>query len=230
VIRIDVITGLPRLLDSPFQESILKRAQAKGLVEVVVHDLRDYAHDKHRTIDDTPYGGGAGMVMKPEPVFECVEKLQAERSYEEIIFLTPDGATFDQNMATELSLKQNLCLICGHYKGIDHRVREGLVTREISIGDFVLTGGELAAAVLVDAIARLVPGVINDGESALTDSFQDGLLGSPQYTRPAEFRGMKVPDVLLSGDHKHVAEWRQTQREQRTKRLRTDLYGRYTSD
>jgi tRNA (guanine37-N1)-methyltransferase len=230
VIRVDVITGLPRLLDSPFQESILKRAQSKGLVEVVIHDLRDYTHDKHRTIDDTPYGGGAGMVMKPEPIFECVETLQRDREYDEIVFLTPDGETFDQQIATELSLKQNLCLICGHYKGVDQRVRERLVTREISIGDFVLTGGELAAAVLVDAIARLVPGVINDGESALTDSFQDGLLGCPQYTRPAEYRDMKVPDVLLSGDHKQVAKWRQEQREQRTKRLRTDLYGRYANE
>jgi tRNA (guanine37-N1)-methyltransferase len=230
VMRIDIITALPRLLESPFQESILKRAQAKGLVEVVVHDLRDYAHDKHRSIDDTPYGGGAGMVMKPEPIFECVETLKAQREYDDVIFLTPDGETFDQKIAMELSFDKSLCFICGHYKGVDQRVRDGIVTREISIGDFVLTGGELAAVVLVDAIVRLIPGVLNDGESALTDSFQDGLLGSPQYTRPAEFRGMCVPDVLLSGDHKQIDAWRQEQREQRTKRLRTDLYGRFTNE
>jgi tRNA (guanine37-N1)-methyltransferase len=230
VMRIDIITGLPRLLESPFQESILKRAQAKGLVEVIVHDLRDYAHDKHRSIDDTPYGGGSGMVMKPEPIFECVEALKAQREYDEVIFLTPDGETFGQKIAMELSFDKALCFICGHYKGVDQRVRDGIVTREISIGDFVLTGGELAAAILVDAIVRLVPGVLNDGESALTDSFQDGLLGSPQYTRPVEFRGMTVPDVLLSGDHKQIDAWRQEQREQRTKRLRTDLYGRFTNE
>ena len=224
MIHIDIVTGLPRILDSPFQESILKRAQEKGLVELVVHDLREYAHDRHRTIDDTPYGGGAGMVLKPEPIFECIETLRAGRSYDDVIFLSADGGKFDQHTATELSLKQNLLLLCGHYKGVDHRVRERLVTREISVGDFVLTGGELAAAVIVDAVVRLIPGVLNDGESALTDSFQDGLLGSPQYTRPAEYRGMSVPDVLLSGDHRAIDRWRQEQREERTKRLRTDLF------
>ncbi len=226
MIRFDIVTGLPRLLDSPFQESILKRAQAKGIAAIVVHDLREFAHDKHQTIDDTPYGGGAGMVMKPEPLFECVEHLQSERAYDEVVFLSADGERFDQHLATELSLKRNILLLCGHYKGVDQRVRDALVTREISIGDFVLTGGELAAAVIVDAVVRLIPGVLNDGESALSDSFQDGLLGSPQYTRPAEYRGMKVPDVLLSGDHKAVNEWRQEQREQRTRELRSDLLDR----
>lgn len=221
--RIDIVTGLPKLLESPFDESILKRGQEKGKVEIVVHDLRDYAHDKHKTIDDTPYGGGAGMVLKPEPIFECVEHLAAQRSYDEIIFLSPEGEKLTQRVANELSLKQNLLLICGHYKGVDERVREGLVTREISIGDYVLTGGELAAAVLVDAVVRLVPGVLNDTESALNDSFQDGLLGWPEYTRPPEFRGKKVPDVLLSGDHSEIETWRQQQRMERTKARRGDL-------
>ena len=186
--RIDIVTGLPKLLESPFEESILKRGQEKGKILLVVHDLREYAHDKHKTIDDTPYGGGAGMVLKPEPIFECVEQLCRERAYDEIILLSPEGEKFDQRLANDLSLKTNLLLICGHYKGVDERVREALVTREISIGDFVLTGGELAAAVLVDAIVRLVPGVLNDSESALSDSFQDGLLGWPEYTRPPEYR------------------------------------------
>ncbi|MBI3586911.1 MAG: tRNA (guanosine(37)-N1)-methyltransferase TrmD [Ignavibacteriales bacterium] len=221
--RIDIVTGLPKLLESPLQESILRRAQEKKKVEIVVHDLRDYTHDKHKTIDDTPYGGGAGMILKPEPIFECVEALQAQRQYEEVILLTPDGEVFNQRLANELSIKNNLLLICGHYKGVDERVREALVSREISIGDYVLTGGELAAAVLVDAVVRLVPGVLNDGESALSDSFQDGLLGSPQYTRPTEFKGMKVPDVLLSGNHADVEEWRQQQRLERTKSRRNDL-------
>jgi tRNA (guanine37-N1)-methyltransferase len=220
--RIDIVTGLPKLLESPLQESILKRAQEKEIVEIVVHDLRAYAHDRHRTIDDTPYGGGAGMVLKPEPFFECLEKLEAQRRYDEIIFLSADGEVLTQKVATELSLKKNLIMLCGHYKGIDQRVREKLVTREISIGDYVLTGGELAAAVLADAVVRLIPGVLNDGESALTDSFQDGLLGCEQFTRPAEFRGMKVPEVLLSGDHKEIDRWRQERREERTKRLRGD--------
>jgi tRNA (guanine37-N1)-methyltransferase len=218
--RVDIVTGLPKLLDSPLQESILKRSQEKKIVEIIVHDLRLYTHDKHHTIDDTPYGGGAGMVLKPEPFFECVEALKRERQYDEIIFLTADGEVLTQNIATELSLMNNLLLLCGHYKGVDQRVREACVTREISIGDFVLTGGELAAAVVVDAVVRLIPGVLNDGESALTDSFQDGLLGCPQYTRPAEYCGMKVPDVLLSGDHQEISRWREEQREQRTKRLR----------
>jgi len=221
--RIDIVTGLPKLLESPLQESIIRRGQERGKVEIVVHDLRDFTHDKHNTIDDAPYGGGAGMVLKPEPVFECVESLQAQRSYDEIVFLTADGEKFTQAVANELSLKKNLILICGHYKGIDDRIRKALVTRELSIGDYVLTGGELAAAIVVDAVVRLVPGVLNDSESALSDSFQDGLLGAPQYTRPPEFRGMKVPDVLLSGDHKLIEEWRQQQRSERTKSRRSDL-------
>ncbi|HEY6951859.1 MAG TPA: tRNA (guanosine(37)-N1)-methyltransferase TrmD [Bacteroidota bacterium] len=221
--RIDIVTGLPKLLESPFQESILSRGQSKGLIEVHVHDLRRYAHDKHQSIDDTPYGGGPGMILKPEPIFECVEELRKQREYDEVIYLTADGEKFDQSLANQLSLSQNLILLCGHYKGIDERVREALVTREISIGDYVLTGGELAAAVVVDAVARLIPGVLNDSESALSDSFQDGLLGSPQYTKPAEYRGLKVPDVLLSGNHVEIAKWREQQRNERTKLRRHDL-------
>jgi len=222
MMRIDIVTGLPKLLESPFQESILKRAQEKKVVEIMAHDLRAYTHDRHHTLDDTPYGGGAGMVLKPEPFFECVTALQAQRTYDEVIFLAADGEVHTQKIAIELSLKNNLMLLCGHYKGVDQRVREALVTREISIGDYVLTGGELAAAVVVDSVIRLIPGVLNDGESALTDSFQDGLLGSPLYTRPAEYLGIKVPDVLLSGDHKEIERWRQEQREHRTKQLRKD--------
>ncbi|MBF8294970.1 MAG: tRNA ((1)-)-methyltransferase [Bacteroidetes bacterium] len=221
--RIDIVTGLPKLLESPLQESIIRRSQDKGKVQILVHDLREFTHDKHKTIDDTPYGGGAGMVLKPEPVFECAETLQAQRAYDEIILLTADGEKFDQQIANDLSLKDNLMFICGHYKGVDERVRDALVTRELSIGDFVLTGGELAAAVVVDAVVRLVPGVLNDSESALSDSFQDGLLGAPQYTRPPEYRGMRVPDVLLSGDHADIEEWRQRQRTERTQARRSDL-------
>jgi tRNA (guanine37-N1)-methyltransferase len=223
MMRIDILTGLPKLLESPLQESILKRAQARELLTLAVHDLRDYAHDKHRTIDDTPYGGGAGMVLKPEPIFECVDRLKQERSYDEVIFMAAEGERFTQTIAAELSLRTNLILICGHYKGVDERVRTGLVTREISIGDYVLTGGELAAAVVVDAVTRLIPGVLNDGESALTDSFQDGLLGGPQFTRPPEYRGMRVPEELLSGDHKRIEAWREQQRLERTKQRRGDL-------
>ena len=221
--RIDIVTGLPKLLESPLQESILRRAQDKGKVELFVHDLREHTHDKHKTIDDTPYGGGAGMVLKPEPVFECVEKLRSERSYDEVILLAADGEKLTQPLANELSLKQNIVLVCGHYKGVDERVREALVTRTISIGDYVLTGGELAAAVVVDAVVRLVPGVLNDSESALSDSYQDGLLGAPEYTRPPEYRGMKVPDVLLSGNHTDIEQWRQDQRLHRTQTRRSDL-------
>jgi len=221
--RIDIVTGLPKLLESPLQESIIRRSQDKGKVQILVHDLREFTHDKHKTIDDTPYGGGAGMVLKPEPVFECAEALQAQRAYDEIILLTADGEKFDQRIANDLSLKNNLMFICGHYKGVDERVRDVLVTRELSIGDFVLTGGELAAAVVVDAVVRLVPGVLNDSESALSDSFQDGLLGAPQYTRPPDYRGMRVPDVLLSGDHADIEEWRQRQRTERTQARRSDM-------
>ena len=202
--RIDIISAVPKLLNSPLNESILKRAQTDGLVEIFVHDLRSFAHDKHKIIDDSPYGGGAGMILKCEPIFECVEKLQSERKYDEVVFLSADGDLFNQKTANDFSLKKNLIFIAGHYKGIDERVREELVTKEISIGDYVLTGGELPALVVVDAIVRLIPGAIGDAESSLSDSFQDGLLDAPQYTRPEEFRKMKVPEILLSGNHKEI--------------------------
>jgi tRNA (guanine37-N1)-methyltransferase len=221
--RIDILTALPRLLESPLRESIVKRAVAKGVVEIEVHDLREYTHDKHHTLDEPPYGGGAGMILKPEPIFECVEALTAARTYDEIIYMTADGERFTQGIANELSLKHNVIILCGHYKGIDERIREALVTRELSIGDYVLTGGELAALVVTDAVVRLIPGAIGDGESALTDSFQDGLLDCPHYTRPPEFRGLAVPEILLSGDHKKIAAWRDEQRLQRTKDRREDL-------
>ncbi|HOV98558.1 MAG TPA: tRNA (guanosine(37)-N1)-methyltransferase TrmD [Bacteroidota bacterium] len=221
--RIDIVTGLPRLLESPFQESILKRAQENKIVEIVIHDLREFTHDKHRTIDDTPYGGGAGMILKPEPFFECVDLLKSQRKYDEIIFLSADGEIFTQKLAIELSLKQNIMLLCGHYKGVDQRVRDGLATREISIGQYVLTGGELPAAVIVDAMVRLIPGAIHDGESALSDSFVEDLVGSPMYTRPPEYRGLKVPDVLLSGDHDKIEKWRMEQRIQRTEVFQKQL-------
>ncbi len=222
--RIDVVTGLPKILASPLEESILKRAQKEGVVEIVLHDLRDYTTDKHRTIDDTPYGGGAGMILKPEPVFDCIEMLQSQRHYDEVVYLSADGEPLSQRVANELSLKTNLLLLCGHYKGIDERIREALITREISIGDYVLTGGELPALVLIDSIVRLIPGAIHDGESLLEDSFQDDLLDGPQYTRPAVVREMKVPDVLLSGNHKEIAAWRLGQRHQRTSERRKDLF------
>jgi tRNA (guanine37-N1)-methyltransferase len=223
VIRIDVITGHPRLVQGPLQESMLKRAQELAAVEIVVHDLRDHTSDRHRTIDDTPFGGGAGMVMKPEPVFACIESLQRERTYDEVIYMSADGERLTQTLANGLSLKSHLIVLCGHYKGIDERIRERLVTREISIGDYVLTGGELPALILIDAVVRLIPGVLHDGESLLNDSFQDGMLDSPQYTRPADFRGMRVPDVLLSGNHADIERWRQEQRTQRTRERRQDL-------
>ncbi len=221
--RIDIVSAVPQLLKSPLSESILKRAQEKGLAEIAVHDLRSYAHDKHRIIDLPPYGGGSGMILKPEPIFECVEKLRSERDYDDVIYVTADGERFDQKMANDFSLKNNLIILCGHYKGIDQRVRDVLVTREISIGDYVLTGGELAAMVIADAVIRLIPGAIGDGESALSDSFQDGQLDAPSYTRPPEFRGMKVPEVLLGGNHKEVAQWREEQRAAKTKERRKDL-------
>jgi tRNA (guanine37-N1)-methyltransferase len=221
--RIDVVTGFPRLVEGPLQESMLKRAQDLGHVHIAVHDLRDYSTDRHRTIDDTPFGGGAGMVLKPEPVFACIEHLQAERQYDAVIYLTADGERLTQPLANALSLDTNLIVLCGHYKGIDERIRERLVTREISIGDYVLTGGELPALVLIDAVVRLLPGVLHDGSSLLNDSFQDGLLDSPQYTRPAEFREMRVPDVLMSGNHEDIERWRQEQRLARTRQRRTDL-------
>lgn len=221
--RIDIISVQPGLLESPFSHSILKRAQAKGLLDVQVHNLRDYSDLKHKQVDDYQFGGGAGMVMMLEPVVKAIEQLQAERTYDEIIYLTPDGETLSQPIANQLSMKGNLLLLCGHYKGIDERIREHFVTREISIGDYVLSGGELAAAVLVDAIGRLIPGVLNDETSALFDSFQDNLLAPPVYTRPEEFRGWKVPDVLLSGDHRKIEEWRHDKAVERTKQRRPDL-------
>ena len=221
--RIDIITVLPELLVSPFSHSILKRAKEKGLLEIHLHNLRDYTPYKHGQVDDYQFGGGAGMVMMPEPLAVCIEKLNDEYKYDEIIFLTPDGKTLNQQTANRLSLKQNLLLICGHYKGIDERIREKYVTLEISIGDYVLSGGELAAAVLVDAVGRLIPGVLNDETSALFDSFQDQLLAPPVYTRPAEWRGMKVPDILLSGDPKKVDDWRHDEAVKRTSERRPDL-------
>lgn len=221
--RIDIISVLPELLQSPFQHSILKRAQQKGLLEVAVHDLRSFGFGKHRQVDDYQYGGGAGMVMMPEPLANCIDQLSLEHQYDEIIFLTPDGKRLDQPLANELSLKNNLLLICGHYKGIDERIRDKYVTREISIGDYVLSGGELAAAVLVDSIGRLLPGVLNDETSALFDSFQDKLLAPPVYTRPADFRGQKVPDVLLSGNDKAIDDWRYEKSLERTRTRRPDL-------
>ena len=226
--RFDILSGVVDLLVSPFQESILKQAQEKKLVEIYLHDLRNYTHDKHRKIDDVPYGGESGMVLKPEPIFECIEKLQNEREYDEIIYLTADGETFHQTMANALSLKKNLLLLCGHYKGIDERVRKHLITKEISIGDYVLTGGELAAAVVVDAVTRLLPGVISDAQALLSDSFQDGLLGAPSYTRPAEFRSIIVPDVLRSGNHHDIEEWRQNERIKKTEMRRKDLLKKLT--
>lgn len=221
--RIDVVTGFPKLLEGPLNESILRRAQDKGLAAILVHDLREYTSDRHKTIDDTPFGGGAGMILKPEPVFACIESLKRERQYDEVIYLTADGEPYTQAAANRLSLAGNLLFLCGHYKGIDERIRTSLVTRELSIGDYVLTGGELAALVVIDSLVRLLPGVLNDGESLLDDSFQEGLLGAPQYTRPAEFRGMKVPDVLLSGNHAQIAAWRAEQQRQRTMERRKDL-------
>lgn len=221
--RIDILTVVPELLVSPLNESILKRAQRKGLVEIVIHNLRDYTFDKYRQVDDYPFGGEAGMVMKPEPIFRCIEQLQAERHYDEIIYTSPDGIQHNQHEANRLSTLENIIILCGHYKGIDYRVREHLITREISIGDYVLTGGELAAAIIADSVVRVIPGAIGDEASALTDSFQDNLLAPPVYTRPADFRGWKVPDVLLSGNPKEIAKWQEEQAFERTERLRPDL-------
>ena len=223
MMHIDVISVMPELLEGPFAHSILKRAADKGLLQVEVHNLRDYGLGKHHQLDDYQYGGGAGMVMMIEPIANCIAELQAQRTYDEIIYMTPDGETLDQGIANELSLKGNLIILCGHYKGIDERVRQLFVTREISIGDYVLSGGELAAAVLVDSIGRLIPGVLGDESSALTDSFQDGLLAPPVYTRPAEYEGHKVPDILLSGNFPKIEEWRYEQSLKRTQERRPDL-------
>ena len=221
--RIDIITVLPELLESPFSASILKRAQEKGLVEVVVHNLRDYATNKQKSIDDYAFGGGAGMVMQIGPIAACIEKLQSERKYDEIIYMTPEGETMKQGMINTLSLKKNIIILAGHYKGVDERVRELFITKEISIGDFVLTGGELPAAILCDAIIRLIPGVISDETSALTDSFQDNLLAPPVYTRPENYKGNKVPEILLSGNHKAIDKWREEKAIERTQQRRPDL-------
>lgn len=224
LMRIDILTAVPGLLDGPFSDSIVKRAQEKGLVEIVVHDIRNWSTDKHKKIDAEPFGGSAGMVMTIQPIADAIASLHEEREYAEVIFLTPDGEQLKQAAVNQLSLRGNLIMLCGHYKGIDHRIREHFVTREISIGDYVLSGGELAAAVLTDAIVRLIPGVIGDEQSALTDSFQDNLLAPPVYTRPAEYNGWKVPDILRSGDHKAINEWLENQAVQRTKTLRPDLF------
>lgn len=221
--RIDIITVLPELIGSPLSHSIIKRAQQKGLVSINLHYLRDYTTDKHRTVDDYAFGPDAGMVLKIEPIYKAIEKLKSERPYDEIIYTSPDGEPYTQKLANTLSTKGNILILCGHYKGVDHRVREHLITREISIGDYVLSGGELAAAVIVDSVVRLIPGVLSDETSALTDSFQDGLLAPPVYTRPAEFNGWKVPDVLLSGNFKEIEKWQMEQAYQRTRRLRPNL-------
>ncbi len=221
--RIDILTVLPEIIEGTLTSSILKRAQDKGLVEFGLHNLRDYTLDKHKRVDDYPFGGEAGMVMQIEPIDRAIGHLKAQRPYDEVIFTTPDGERFTQSIANELSLKGNIIILCGHYKGVDYRVREHLITREISIGDFVLTGGELVAAMIADAIVRVIPGVIGDEQSALSDSFQDGLLAPPVYTRPSEYKGWKVPDVLLSGHERKIEEWRHEQALERTRKLRPDL-------
>ncbi|PCI97293.1 MAG: tRNA (guanosine(37)-N1)-methyltransferase TrmD [Flavobacteriales bacterium] len=221
--RIDIITVLPNLLESPLNASILKRAQEKGLVEINLHNLRDYSINKQKSIDDYAFGGGAGMVMQIQPIADCIEKLQTERTYDEIIYMTPDGETMKQGMVNTLSLKENIIILAGHYKGVDERIRELFITKEVSIGDFVLTGGELPAAILSDAIIRLIPGVISDETSALTDSFQDGLLAPPVYTRPEDYKGLKVPKILLGGNHKAIEQWREDKAIERTKERRPDL-------
>lgn len=221
--RIDIITAVPELLEGPVNQSILKRAQDKALAEIVVHNLRDYGQGAYRQIDDKIYGGNAGMVLMVEPVDQCISDLKKDRSYDEVIYMTPDGERFNQGIANQLSLQQNLILLCGHYKGIDERIREHMVTREISIGDYVLTGGELAAAIVTDALVRLIPGVISDETSALTDSFQDNLLSPPIYTRPAEYKGWKVPDVLTSGNFAEIEKWNDEMALKRTQDRRPDL-------
>lgn len=221
--RIDIISAVPNLLESPFNHSIIKRAKEKGLAEIHVHDLREYGLGNYRQIDDTQFGGGAGMVLMIEPIANCIEQLLQERAYDEIIYMTPDAKTLTQSTANTLSLKENILILTGHYKGVDQRIRDTYITREISIGDYVLTGGELAAAVLCDSIVRLIPGVIGDETSALTDSFQDDLLSPPVYTRPADYKGIKVPDILLSGNFPKIEDWRSEQAYKRTKEIRPDL-------
>jgi tRNA (guanine37-N1)-methyltransferase len=222
-VRIDILTVLPSLLESPFSASILHRAQEKGLVEIHVHNIRDYSTQKHKNVDDYQYGGGAGMVMSIEPIAALIDELRSQRTYDEVIYMTPDGELLEQAVCNQLSLLENIIVLCGHYKGVDERIREHFVTREISIGSYVLSGGELAAAVVTDAIVRLIPGVLNDETSALSDSFQDQLLSPPVYTRPPEFRGWKVPEILLSGDLKKIESWREEKALERTKERRPDL-------
>ena len=224
--RIDIITVLPEMLEGFINESILARAQKKGLAEIHLHNLRDYSTNKWRRVDDYPYGGFAGMGMQCAPIDLCISKLKAERDYDEVIYVSPDGDTFDQHIANDLSLKGNIIILCGHYKGIDQRVRDHLITREISVGDYVLTGGELAAAIIADAVVRVVPGVIGDEQSALSDCFQDDMLSAPIYTRPADYKGWKVPDILLSGNEAAIKNWEMEQAMERTKRLRPDLLER----
>ena len=221
--RIDIITVLPEMLEGFVNESILARAQKKGLAEIHLHNLRDYTKDKWRRVDDYPYGGFAGMVMQCEPIDRCISSLKSERTYDEVIFTSPDGEQFNQHIANEMSMLENIIILCGHYKGIDHRIREHLITREISIGDYVLTGGELAAAIMADAIVRVVPGVIGDEQSALSDCFQDDLLSAPVYTRPSEYKGWKVPEILLSGNEAKIKQWEMDQALERTRTLRPDL-------
>lgn len=221
--RIDIISASPQLLDSPFNHSIIKRAQKKGLVDIVIHDLRNYGLGNYKQIDDSPFGGGAGMVLMIEPIANCIDQLKSERDYDEIIYVTPDAPTLNQKTVNTLSLEKNLLILTGHYKGVDQRIRDIYITKEISIGDYVLTGGELPAAILVDAIVRLIPGVIGDEQSALTDSFQDNLLSPPVYTRPADYKGSKVPEVLLSGNFKKIDEWREEKALEKTKSTRPDL-------
>lgn len=223
--RIDIVTALPKLIESPFNDSILKRAQEKNIVEIHIHDLRIFAENKQKSIDDYAFGGGAGMVMTIQPIDKCISHLKSQREYDEIIYMTPDGATLNQKLANKLSLKGNLILLCGHYKGVDQRVRDHYITMEISIGDYVLSGGELAAAVLADSIIRLIPGVLNDETSALTDSFQDNVLAPPVYTRPADYKGLKVPEILTSGNKKAIEQWRMDKALERTKERRPDLLG-----
>ena len=228
--RIDIITVLPEILESPFNHSIIKRAREKGLAEIYLHNLRDFSEDKHRRVDDYSFGKGAGMVMAIQPIEKAIETLKSERDYDEIIFTTPDGNLFNQLAANQLSMKTNLMILCGHYKGIDQRIRDHYITMEISVGDYVLTGGELAAAIITDSIVRLLPGVLSDETSALTDSFQDNLLSPPVYTRPAEYKGMKVPEILLSGNDNLVDDWKHEQSVERTRKLRPDLFKKYMGE
>jgi len=228
--RFDILSAVPALLHSPLNHSIVQIAREKGLMDVNIHDLHDYSTDKHRKVDDTPYGGGPGMVLSAQPIFSCVQALQEQKHYDEILFMAPDGIPFDQYEANKLSIMDRVIIICGHYKGIDHRVREHLVTKEYSIGDYVLSGGELPALVIVDAVARLIPGVLGDAVSALEDSFQDHLLDCETYTRPSVFNGWEVPKVLMSGDHSNIREWRHQNALERTKRLRPDLYRKFLNE